>query len=271
MYNLNCLKYINKKKEQEKGASKMKKRTLFTLIELLVVIAIIAILAGILLPALSKVKSKAKTADCSSQIKQVNTAFLSYAANYNDHFAPLHYGTADNLASTFWIDLMPELGANRKPGERLFNKKKSHILLCPASNIRESSRGSWDGITTGYNQTGFEENVPHLFKKLTSITKPTLQLTFADTWKSEDDGTTGNRHLGRYRLPSSKHIAFRHSKRSTAAYLDGHVALEDQRWLRLNNVYYYPMNRSTTSKINNGNPRIDAKVAPIVNFAPFDI
>ena len=249
----------------------MKKRTLFTLIELLVVIAIIAILAGILLPALSKVKSKAKTADCSSQIKQVNTAFLSYAANYNDHFAPQHYGSADNLASTFWIDLMPELGANRKPGEHFFNKKKSHILLCPASNIRESSRGNWDGITTGYNQTGFEENVPHLFKKLTSITKPTLQLTFADTWKSEDDGTTGNRHLGRYRLPSNKHIAFRHSKRGTAAYLDGHVALEDQRWLRLNSVYYYPMNRSTTSKINNGKPRIDANMKPIVNFAPFDI
>ena len=97
-------------------------------------------------------------------------------------------------------------------GEHLFNKKKSHILLCPASNIRESSRGNWDGITTGYNQTGFEENVPHLFKKLTSITKPTLQLTFADTWKSEDDGTTGNRHLGRYRLVGNKHIAFRHSK-----------------------------------------------------------
>ena len=55
----------------------------FTLVELLVVIAIIAILAGILLPTLANVKTRAKVASARSEMMGLVAAIKAYEGDYN--------------------------------------------------------------------------------------------------------------------------------------------------------------------------------------------
>jgi len=98
----------------------------FTLIELLVVISIIAILAGLLLPALSKVRTTAKIAQAKVEINGIVAAISKYEADYSRYPASQKLrskaGDGDFTFGTMYFD--PQSGAMNP----LTNKKGQPLL-----------------------------------------------------------------------------------------------------------------------------------------------
>jgi len=220
----------------------------FTLIELLVVIAIIAILAGLLLPALSGAKTKARNIACVNNLRQLQLCWLMYAHDHGDTLPPNNYVYDVNTGGPLLLSLSWCLGntrtdlttSNIEHGVLFPYNRSVAIYHCPADRSTvETVAGAklQQARTRSYNMSESVNGVPLLsgpsFAKLTEINDPSPSALFVFLDVHEDEIVDS---LFGIPWPGSPYTdewwdlpANRHSQGGNFSFADGHV--EHWKWV----------------------------------------
>lgn len=219
----------------------------FTLMELLVVIGIIGLLAGLLLPALSAARARARTVQCASNLRQFGVALQMYAQDHGDRVPPNADGDRDapgqkwvegwlglpgpDCTNTWYLRhslLSPYLGGDVAIWQCPASRDPVPLGPVPLPRVRTVSLNCFVG-------SPIVSPAATTYRKLSEMVRPapSMFLTFVDERvETINDGSFAlqwdfqRTQPGRWVLRDKPGV--RHRRGANLVFLDGHV--ERQVW-----------------------------------------
>jgi prepilin-type N-terminal cleavage/methylation domain-containing protein len=215
----------------------------FTLVELLTVIAIIGILAAILIPVVGRVRESARSAACSSNLREWHNAWILWSNDHGERVILANYN-ADQSG-------LPGTGTNNHwPGPlgiyAGYQFKRPYVFLdgrndtigtCPSSSVDDSNQAHWAQnqnnerrhVAYGYNHVGLgsyfsgawaspRETPQHSAHSMRPGSMVPIHVVEANTIVF---GDATNWHLDNH--PGHTSISFRHNNRANFITAGGSV------------------------------------------------
>lgn len=222
------------------------KKKFFTLIELLIVISIIAILAGMLLPALSMARDRARTIQCAGNLKQLSMGILQYAIDSRDFYPHIPNPEPTGEPMLIWDDLIneyapvPRLTQTEKEARFVKIRGRANAYLCPSDRSGVSAYGAdfyrrTYALTRGTANPAEYEKYPGIYGAGAAIRQGEVRFpsqTFAIVEMASDTNTLGytsNASVQNAAKQWTGNPKLHGIYRYNYAYADGHVGLKNSR------------------------------------------